>query len=230
MGVHDEHRRRLKERYLKEGPDHFSAHEILELLLFYAIPQKDTNVLAHELIERFGSLHGVFEARYADLQSVRGVGEHTALLLHMIPGLLRRYALSQTKAPMLVSKDTDTVAEMLRPHFLGRTKEVMFLLCIDDGGGILYSDVVFEGTVNAVYVHVREILKIVLECGATGVILAHNHPRGLAVPSSDDVALTDKVSRALGDVQIVLLDHFIFTADDFISMRRSGYFSKKSFV
>lgn len=226
MSVHDEHRQRMKTRFLKEGMDHFADHEVLEILLFYAIPKKDTNPLAHALLERFGSLYAVFEASYEDLCGVSGVGGHTAMLLRMLPDILRRYQVSQAQTKTLLLKAPGSIADFLRPHFFGRTREEMFLLCLDDGGGILYGDVIFEGTINQVQIHTREILQAVISCGATNVILAHNHPKGLAVPSSDDMSATDTVGRALRFINARLIDHFIFSQGDCVSMRAAGYFKR----
>lgn len=215
----------MKNRFLNEGMRHFADHEILEMLLYYAIPKKDTNALAHILLERFGSLHLVFEADYQELCSVEGVGKHTAMLLRMIPDLLRAYQVSQTRGKLLMLKEPESIVEYLRPRFFGRTREEMFLLCFDDGGGLVYDGVLFEGTVNAVQVHMRELIGVVLRVGATNVILAHNHPKGLAIPSSDDLAVTYMVDKGLRVVGARLVDHFIVTVDDAMSMRASGYFA-----
>lgn len=223
MGLHEDHRQRLKARFLHEGLSHFADHEILELLLFYAIPKKDTNALAHALLNRFGALHFVFEADYEDLCGVDGVGSHTAMLLRMIPDLLRAYQVSMTKGKLLLLKEPETIVDFLRPRFFGRTREEMFLLCFDDGGGLVYGGALFEGTVNAVQVHMRELIGVVLRFGATNVILAHNHPKGLAVPSSDDMAVTDMVCGGLRVIGARLVDHYIFAGDDAVSMRAAGY-------
>lgn len=226
MGVHDNHRQRLKERYQKEGLEHFADHEVLELLLYFAIPQKDVNPLAHMLLERYGTLHGVFEAGVESLCENEGIGKHAATLLSIIPDLLRSYSVSQQEALVRLLKNPDEIAEYLRPRFFGRKKEVMFMVCIGANGEILFEDVMFEGTFNTVHMYVRDIVQATLNCGATNLVIAHNHPRGMALPSAEDLSVTENLYRSLSVLGIKLVDHFIFTALECVSLRRSGFMDR----
>ena len=130
MSVHQGHRERMKQRFLKEGLDGFADHEVLELLLFYAIPQRDTNDLAHRLIDRFGSLDAVLDAPREELLSVKGVGENTATLLTLATWIYRRYLISAQREPVRVDS-TDKAKALLWPRFVGEKDEVVYMLCMD---------------------------------------------------------------------------------------------------
>lgn len=223
-GIHEGHRGRLKDRFVKSGLDGFQDHNVLELLLFYAIPQRDTNELAHLLMKEFGSLNAVFDADFQDLCNVKGIGQNTAVLIKMIPDLARRYLEGcTTKTDMFT--EIAQIGDFLRPKFVGRTNEMVFLLCLDNKGGIVYADFIAEGAINAAPIYVRPILETAMRSRAVSVILAHNHPSGLALPSAQDLQATQTVYKALETAKIRLMDHFVFAGDDYVSLRDSGYFS-----
>lgn len=223
--VHAGHRTRLRERFLREGLDGFEAHEALELLLFYAIPQRDTNVLAHRLLSQFGSLSAVLEADVEVLCKVDGIGRNTATLLHMVPALTRLY-LADIEQEAVTLTSAEQILDFLRPKFIGRTKEMMYLLCLNDKGNMVFGDFLFEGGFSSVSIYVREIIERTLRHQARGVILAHNHPGGIALPSREDVMATAAVFKALQTVDIRLYDHLIFAGVDGISMLSAGYFER----
>lgn len=223
-GLHDGHRQRLKDRFLRDSLDNFEPHNVLELLLFYAIPQRDTNELAHRLIREFGSLSGVFNADFGDLCKVKGISANAATLLKLIPDLSRRY-LDDFDQKGLVLTSIEAIGTFLQPKFVGRTKEQIFLLCLDSKGSVVYADFVIEGSINSAPMYTRNILEIAMRTQAVSVILAHNHPNGIAVPSNADMASTKAVYDALAVAKIRLLDHFIFAGSDYVSLRDSGYFS-----
>ena len=220
--LHEGHRQRLKERFLREGLDHFEPHTVLELLLFYAVPQRDTNELAHRLIARFGSLDAVFDAAFDELCAVEGIGRNTATLLKLVPDLTRRYLDSADHEQVLLTS-VQAIGDFLRPKFLGRTKEMVYLLCLNNKGGLTYGDFIAEGTIDSAPMYSRTILEAAMRSRAVSVILAHNHPHGLAVPSNADLAATESVCHALAAAKIRLLDHFIFAGQDYISLRDSGF-------
>ena len=221
--LHEGHRRRLKERFLKDGLDGFEDHNVLELLLFYAIPQRDTNELAHRLLERFGSLSNVFEASSEELCRETGVGPNVATLLKLIPDLARRYEEDLNTAPPEL-KTVQQMAEFLRPKFVGRKEEMVYLLCLNNKGGVAFGGFLAKGVVNSTVLSAREIVGQAIQCGATGVVLAHNHPHGLAVPSRADVESTKEIKRALEMVNICLIDHLVFGTDRYASMRNTALF------
>ncbi len=227
MSLHDGHRNRLRERFLREGLDGFNEHQVLEMLLFYCLPRKNTNEIAHELIRRFGSLASVLEASILELQEVPGVGEQAATFLKFSAAFSRYYMVSRSNAPGKSLTSTEAWSECLMPHFLGKTNEIVYLLCLDAKGKQLCCKMVNEGSVNTAGIQVRKLVEVALNSNASFAILAHNHPSGVALPSGDDVATTKTVATALRAVDVILLDHMIFAENDSISLVQSGYYNPK---
>ena len=223
MSIHEGHRQRMKERFRQEGLDHFSEIQVLEFLLFYCIPQGDTNLLAHRLLEHFGSLPQVLEAPAAELQKVSGVGPHTAVFLNLITEVGRYYLVNRA-GPNVILHTTEKCGQYLVPRFYGRRNETVFLLCLDAKCKMLCCKEVGEGSVNSASISVRRIVEIALTANATTVVLAHNHPSGLAIPSAEDVHTTERIAAALNAVEITLADHIVVADDDFVSMVQSGYY------
>ena len=220
MGLHDGHRQRLIQRFLEEDLDNFEPHNALELLLFYAIPRKDTNELAHVLIDTFGSLKGVFDAPYEELIKVAGIGPNTAALLKLVPSLTRTYYSSDARSVILDTSEKS--GEYFLPYYIGQTEEVVRLACLDAGGKVISNQILHRGSANAAEVNLRKIVNIALRNNAMGVILAHNHPGGLPLPSEEDVATTKSIREALMPMGILLMDHIIVAGQDYVSMARSG--------
>ncbi len=223
MGIHDGHRQRLKTEFLVR-PDSFPDHKVLELLLFYANPRSDTNPLAHDLMEHFGSLAGVLDATPEELQKVKGVGEHAAVLLKCVKELGGRYLTARASLEDIVD-GTTTACALLRPSFFGARNERVCVLCMDGKHKVLGVRQVAEGNVNAVEVTTRLIVEAALSLNATSLILAHNHVSGLAFPSPEDKATTRHLYEVLSRVGVELLDHLIFSDDDAVSLRDSGFFA-----
>lgn len=220
MGLHDGHRQRLIQRFLEEDLDNFEPHNVLEMLLFYAIPRKDTNELAHVLIDTFGSLKGVFDAPYEELIKVTGIGPNTAALLKLVPSLTRTYYSSDARSIILDTSEKS--GEYFLPYYIGQTEEVVRLACLDAGGKVISNQILHRGSANAAEVNIRKIVNIALRNNAMGVILAHNHPGGLPLPSEEDVATTKSIREALMPMGILLMDHIIVAGQDYVSMARSG--------
>lgn len=223
MSVHDGHRQRVKERFRQEGLDHFDDLHVLELLLFYCVARKDTNLMAHALLDRFGSLAQVLEASPMELEKVSGVGEHISTFLSLINSVGRRYQISKA-APITVLRNVDQCGEFLLPYFYGRVNEVVYLLCLDAKCKVLACFEIGEGSVNSAGVPIRRIVEQALGSNATTVILAHNHPSGLALPSADDVQTTKRLAVALNAVDVTLVDHLVISDGDYVSMVQSGYY------
>lgn len=221
MGVHDGHRARLTARFLEEGLDGFSQHNMLELLLFYAVPRKDTNELAHALIDAFGSLAGVLDAPVSELEAVPGVGERTAALLHLMPQLARAYLADGARDICIDS--TAKAGSYLLPRFIGRNEETVFMVCLDGKGRVLSTTLLFRGSVNSAEINLRAVVAAALRHNAAGVILAHNHPGGVALPSPEDLTTTRRVRDALAPVGVRLVDHIIVADGDYVSLADSGY-------
>lgn len=224
MSIHSGHRERLKRRFLTEGLDNFDDVNALELLLFYALPRQDTNPIAHSLLQQFGSLAGVLEATPAALTQVSGLGEHAATLLTLTTAMARRYMVSRQESRPLLTSVTQC-GDYLVPRFFGLRDETVCLLCLDAKCKVISCQVVGHGSVNSAGVPIRRIVEYALSANATSVVLAHNHPSGIALPSEADVSVTMRLSAALDVVGIVLADHIIVADEDFVSLADSNLFA-----
>lgn len=218
-GVHDGHRARMKKKLLENGEQSFADHELLEVLLYYAIPRRDTNELAHRLMEQFGSLQGVLSASPQELACVQGMGEHAALLVKLVT-MLRRRAAQDTKEKILNS--VDKCGEYFTALLGGSRKEMLWQVCLDGKGKVLSSRCLAEGDVSMAAVSVRQVVEYALRAGAVGVVLAHNHPSGVALPSREDISTTRYIRDALRTMNIQLVDHIVMADEDYVSMAASG--------
>ena len=223
MGEHDGHRERLRKQFLDHGMESMRDYEVLELLLFYAIPRRDTNALARQLLKHFGSIAAILEASPAELKNVAGIGENAAVLLRLITPLSRRYLQSRTDKGIILNS-TRACGKFLIPYFLGEVDELAYLLCLDAKHKLLTCRLLHRGSVNAVAVSLRKAAEIAMACNATSVVLAHNHPGGLALPSDEDYATTNQLREAMKLLGIRLEDHIIVADDDYVSMADNGYF------
>ena len=223
MGVHDGHRERLKARYLEHGLDNFNDINALELLLFYAIPRCDTNTIAHELLDRFGSLSAVLEANIEELQEVSGIGANASLLLSLIPQVSRRYLMDKRKPLKRIDSAAAAGAYFL-PLFTYERDEILYMLCLDSKKCIICCITIARGVVNSVEANVRKMTELALRNKAASVIISHNHPRGSVKPSREDDFVTENLARALRAVGIELDDHIIVCGDSFSSYKESGMF------
>lgn len=221
MSIHDGHRSRLKNRFLKYGLESFDDHNVLELLLFYSRPRGDVNPLAHKLMDEYKSLDKLFDAPVEELIKIDGVGENTAILLKLVPQIYRRYAMSRTESDLIL--DTSVKAgEYLVPRFIGERDEVVYTLCMDAKRKLLDCRMLCRGNVNTASVNMRKIVETALASNASCVIIAHNHISGVALPSNEDIITTRHVCAALSMVGIDLVDHIIVADNDFISFADSG--------
>lgn len=222
MSEHKNHRQRLKQRLRQAGLDHFSDVQFLELLLCYTIPRKDTNPIAHALLEQFGSVSQVLEAPLEALEKVEGVGPESALLLHLLPQAFRFYQVDKNKK-ILSLTTLEKCGEYLVGHFQGRRNENVFLLCLDAKCRVLCCRQLTEGGVNNANLSVRKVVETALAVGATSVVVAHNHPSGIALPSGEDLQATRRLAAALRAVDVTLADHIVVSDGDYVSMVQSGY-------
>lgn len=212
--VHDGHRARMRKRFAETAPTAFAEHEILEMLLYYTIARGDTNETAHSLLEAFGSIEGVLDADPARLATVWGIGESSATFLSLVGEAARRYAtqkFTEKHAPMKALDSPQKIAAFFAPRFMGAKKELVFVLLLDNAMRAVDCFPLADGTVSAVCVSVRTIAERAYSKQAAAVILAHNHPGGVAVPSSDDVKLTHRIREALSLLEIPLIEHFVFS-------------------
>lgn len=210
MGTHshDGHRGRLRKRFMQEGIDNFEQHNVLELLLFYTIPRADTNVVAHRLIDAFGSLSAVFDASTESLMKIKGVGEKTAALIKLIPEMSRAYLVDKAE-PFKQYNSPEQLCSFFVPKFVGRTRECVYVACLDNAGKMIACRKMLEGTANMVLLPLKEIVQFSYTHNAMSVVIAHNHPFGLCNPSKADHDHTIELKMALAAMEIRLLDHIV---------------------
>ncbi len=221
-GTHHRHRERLRKRYEHEGLSHFEPHEILELLLFYSIPLKDTNPIAHNLLDRFGSLSNVLEAPVDQLVKVEGVGRSSAVFLHMLPEVFREYEQSKYRNKVVLGTNQEA-ARFAAAMFIGMTKEGFALISLDSNRMVLWHDIISYGTSNRAIVYPRDVVEAVLGHNIQNVIFAHNHPNGSLAASHEDKILTETLIDALRPLEVNVIDHIIVAgADRYLSMSDAG--------
>lgn len=217
-GIHDKHRERVRKEFLKRGfNENTPDHKILEMLLFYAIPRKDTNELAHILINHFGSLTAVLEADINELMKINGVGENAAALIKLILPIAGAYERSKlTKNTKF--RNMDEIFEYFRKKYYGITNETFSILSFDAAGKVCGFDFLSSGDVAAVGITTRMVIETVIRHKATSAIIAHNHPQGSLLPSADDVIATEKISNAFKQINVLLVDHLIICDNDYVSL------------
>ncbi len=221
MAVHDGHRSRLRERFNSYGLDNFNDLNVLELLLFYAIPRRDTNELAHALLEHFDSLDAVFEASFHELRAVPGIGDNAATLISLVPEIAKRCAVSRTRN-LTSFTSSSQAAQYLLPRLGSEKAEKALLLCLNPQKQLICCTEVGSGVVDSVNLNVRLVVESALKARASSVILAHNHPSGNPVPSRDDELITRRIREALQLVEITLDDHIIIGGQSYFSFTDSG--------
>jgi DNA repair protein RadC len=219
--VHNGHRQRLKDAALAGGLVGMSSYQVLELLLFYAVPFRDTNELAHTLIDHFGSLSAVLDADYDRLVAVPGVGPHAAALLTLMPDFFRCYN-TDSVAETAQFLNGDQARRFVKGLFIGKTYEEFYLICLTGSYRLIKAELLNRGSLSEVTVYPRVAVEKALLHKAKYVILAHNHPGGVVQPSADDLAVTQKISALLGALSITVLDHFLVVGDDCFSFREKG--------
>jgi DNA repair protein RadC len=225
--IHENHRDRLREMYLKGGFKSMAPHQILELMLFYAIPRKDTNPLAHKLIDTFGSLSGVLEADPQALMAVDGVGKSVAAYLKMVIDVFQIYETEKNK-DFHQLYTTDDFGRYLKPYFIGARNEISYLICLDGNMTLIACVELSQGDISSTSFSHRKIAEIAFRVNASYVVLAHNHPGATAIPSTSDIMLTQESQKILKELNVFLIDHLVFSDGDFTSMASSGYI--KSFI
>lgn len=219
--LHKNHRQRVFDRLDKDGLDSFYDHEIIELLLFNTISRIDTNPIAHRLINEFGSIAGVMDADTKSLEKVRGVSHKSAVLLSMIPQLIRRYNLDNLE-PKKAIDSFEKACVYAKALVLGEKKEVFYILCLDSKNRLIKAEKLKEGTANEIVVNPRTAVVAATKHESAGVILVHNHPRGSLKPSDEDISLTKKLALALGLIGIPIIDHIIVSDEEALSFKREG--------
>lgn len=221
-GLHAGHRARMRERYIKDnGLDSFAEHEVLELLLYYSIPQRDTNELAHKLLREYGNLANLFDAHPLDISRRCNVSGNTAVLISMMPQLAKRYFQSKwDKNTRLVT--SQSAGQYLIDLFGGRNTEAFYILCLDAQRRLNNAAMISEGTVEEAPVYIRNIVQAALLHNAVSVVLSHNHPGGSVSASGADIEATRQIIRAFEMLEIGVLDHIIVAGSKYYSFAENG--------
>lgn len=229
MTVHQGHRKRMRKRFRVDGFEAFASHEVLELLLFYGRARGDVNPLAHELMETFGSLKGVLEARPEQLMTVHGVGEETATFISMMIPLFRRYQ-ACIREEVTRIRSMEDAKRYCMSLLIGRRTERFYVLCLGADQRVLGARMISEGNVAEVSAYPRQIVEAALNHNAHAVMLCHNHPGGILRPSAADLDTTWHIRALLHDLGITLLDHIIVAGDEAYSMSQHGELDGKTIV
>lgn len=223
---HQGRRERMKDRFFRNGFEGMAPHEVLEMLLYSTISRADTNELAHRLLKHFDNrLSLVLDAPYEELLTVEGVGEKTALMLKMLAASTSVYLTDRDRLDGMVTQGR--AGEYLIAHFAGKQTEEMVALCLDSRNRFLGCGCVAKGTVNGTPLQMRSLLETVLRWQTTVVILGHNHPNGLALPSNEDIVCTQRAERVLAAAGIVLLDHLVVAEGDYVSLAQSNLLARQ---
>ncbi len=222
---HAGHRERLRQTYLRGGIDSLSDVNRLELLLFYAVPRRDTNAMAHALLQEFGSFSAVMDADIPRLTKVTGITQNAAILIRLVGQLSacaeRERAETRSRG---ILDTTGKCAEYLLPHFFGLNAETVYLLCLDGKCKLLACRKLGEGSINAAEISTRKLVETALPHTAVSVVLAHNPPKGICRPSAEDESTTLRIWHALDAVDVQLVDHIIVSGADYHSMADAGFF------
>ena len=215
--LHENHRQRVKSKYKLHGLDIFDEHEVLEMALFYVVPRRDTNELAHRLLNRFGSIHQIMDAPMTALCEVEGIGEETACYIKFLVDLVRIY-MADKKSVKNTFRSREELNDRLSLKFIGRSNEIVAIILVDAKKRIIYEGMVNEGSHNNVDIYLRRIIELIVLYNASGIVFAHNHPSGLALPSKDDIMTTKKLKRIFDNMNISFIDHIIVADDDYVSL------------
>lgn len=225
QNIHAGHRNRLKEEIISADiTEPKSPVKLLEMLLFYGTPQKDTSKMAHDLINTFGSFAGVLEADIEDIVKISGITKNSASLIKLMLPMLRTYTLEKYEFGEVLKNHTE-IGKYIFGKYFAVNKECLSLLCLNRLGKVLSFEIIMSGSIDSVGLSVRDIVAKSIKSNASAVVIAHNHPGGVALPSPQDVELTRFLKDALETVSVDLLDHVILSSEDYTSMALSSRFS-----
>lgn len=220
-GEHEGHRKRMRQRFQAQGLDGFAAHEVLELILYYAIPRADVNPLAHRLMDAFGSLHGVLEADVHDLMKVEGIGGNAAVLLSLFGHVDRQLERSRSQQRKKLRNRQEACAHCLG-LLAGLREEHLYLVCLNAQMEVVQNALIARGTLNQVPAYPRLVAEAALRANAHAAVLCHNHPGGLAMPSQQDLEMTASLGQMLQNLDVLLADHVIVAGEEALSLAGCG--------
>ena len=227
QNLHSGHRERMRMRFLHDNGESMQTHELLEMLLFSCIPRCNTNQIAHALLKRFRNLDGIFEASVADLMQVEGIGKNSAVQIKLVSALMRRAA-EESRIPVKQYLSEKSIIDYVRPLFTQLAVERLYMLCFDDASHMLCCEQISEGSVNAVAINSQILIRTAVVENASWVVLAHNHPHGLACPTMEDRVATQKYCELLESAGIQLVEHFVVARDKVFPMLKNN--AKKELI
>lgn len=215
--LHDGHRQRLREKFINRGADAIEEHELVELLLFYAIPRKNTNEIAHKLVNEFGNLAGIMDADIENIAAVKDMGYNSAIFFKLLQACANKY----------INQVNNISGSMVNPHnihayiknlFYGHSQEIAYAIFLDNQSVARMVKKLSDGTANETTLNIDTVLKLALNQKYPYMILAHNHPNGNAMPSPEDIYFTKRLEMALSFTHVRMVDHLIVSGDNVISM------------
>lgn len=224
--LHSGHRQRMKQRMLEYGIDSFHDYEVLEMILYYSIPKKDTNEIAHRLLNTFGTLKDVFDADYSELITVKGIKESSATLIKLFQKTTQRYWQEEfidDGRPDLSTEEK--MMEYCKTLFLGEKNEMIYILALDNNLHLMAKKLLSEGMPNRVELSIGQITDFAIKKGSGILVLSHNHPSGISSPSHADISFTDRQFTSLRSIGIILHDHIVVGNDGATSMKAKGHFN-----
>ena len=220
--IHTGHRARMRQRFAKdERLDGFAEHEIMEMLLFFILTRADTNAIAHDLIDQFGSVRGAVNAPVDRLKQVKGLGENGAVMLKLFGAVADHIGVQKHESVDV--RDLSAFSEYVRSLFAQENTECFKVICVTSDLHVGSVSTISRGTATSTPINMRELAKSVLNGAGENVILAHNHPEAACRPSQEDIVLTRKIMQYLAPFDISVLDHYIVGKDGVTSMRSCGF-------
>ena len=211
--LHNGHRDRMKQRYIDNSFREFMPHELVEMLLYYGVPRRDTNPLAHRLLNSFGSVSNILLAEREALLAIEGVTPNVATMLNLV-GDIHRFCSEEAMPVGEVLRTTEDYVAFLKPRFDRLPVEEVWIVCMDVLSRVIGVHQISSGTPLNADVNLRKVMQFVLSDNATKMVLAHNHPSGIAIPSKPDIVTTIALAKALNGVNMELMDHLIFARDN----------------
>lgn len=224
--THMGHRDRLRNKFRKSGLDAFLDHEVLEFVLTYVVPRKDTKPIAWRLIEKFGSLSAIFDTGRDELEQIKGIGKETALFISLVRALLRVYFLDELKNKNVIKCPQDVV-KYCQASLTGEKDEVFEIIYLTSRNTVLSSERISIGTIDKASVSPRKVVENALKAKAVSMIFVHNHPSGEPKPSSEDIELTDELIKAASTLGLIVHDHIIIGNKNYYSFRANGLIKNK---
>jgi DNA repair protein RadC len=215
------HRKRLREKFLQNGLNGFLDYEIIELLLTLGTPRKDCKQMAKEAIKKFGGLREVLDSPSLDLQKIKGIGSSNILGLKLFQAVSERLAKEKISKKIILDSP-EAVADFLQKSIGREKKEHFVMLSLDTSNNLIKISNISVGTLDASLVHPREVFNEAIQCSASSIIIAHNHPSGTTEPSEEDITISKRLMEAGKILGIDILDHIIVSKDNFISLKESG--------